>query len=287
MKHLSLILFSFVMILSCTKRDLNDSWQTPVLAAETRANVAYGADVFQKMDVYLPEGRNVDSTKVIVLIHGGAWIEGDKADFAAQMDTLKKRLPGYALVNVNYRLASATANHFPAQEQDIKAALTYLSDHRMEYRLSDKWVLLGASAGGHLALLQAYKYAAPIRPKAVVSFFGPTDMAGMYNAQTTNLTILGMQLLMNGTPASNPVNYQQTSPITFAGPQSMPTLLLHGGVDDIVPVAQSTSLRDKLVANSIPVEYYFFPTEGHGIWSPANTSIAYNKVEAFIRLYAK
>ncbi|MDB5252591.1 MAG: hypothetical protein JWP27_1760 [Flaviaesturariibacter sp.] len=285
MKHLSLLLISFSLLVSCGKKDVNDSWQTPSLAAETRANVAYGTDAFQKMDVFLPAGRNVDSTNVVVLIHGGAWIEGDKADFTAQMDTLKKRLPGYALVNVNYRLASASANHFPTQEQDIKAALTYLYDHRMDYRLSDRWVLLGASAGGHLALLQAYKYASPVRPKAVVSFFGPTDMAGMYNAQTTNLTILGMQLLMNGTPASNPASYQQSSPLTFAGAQSPPTLLLHGGMDDIVPVAQSTTLRDKLATNSIPVQYYFFPTEGHGIWSPANTSIAYGKVEAFIRQY--
>ena len=47
--------------------------------------------------------------------------------------------------------------------------------------ISDKFVLLGASAGGHLSLLHAYKYTTPVKIKAVVDFFGPTDLVDMYN----------------------------------------------------------------------------------------------------------
>ncbi|MCW3074705.1 MAG: alpha/beta hydrolase [Flaviaesturariibacter sp.] len=287
MKQLWTVLFLTALFSACGKRDLNDSWNPALLPAETLKDVAYGTDAKQKMDVYLPAGRNVDSTKVLVMIHGGAWIEGDKADFQAYVDTMKKRLPGYAIFNINYRLAALpTTNPFPTQEMDVKTAINAIFQKKMDYRISDKWVLLGASAGGHLALLQGYKYAAPLKPKAIVSFFGPTDMAGMYAAQTLPMNILGMQLLMGGTPASNPSSYQQSSPINYAGGQSAPTLILQGGADPIVPVAQSTSLRDKLLIASASVEYVFYPTEGHG-WAGANLTHSFDKVSAFLKANVK
>jgi acetyl esterase/lipase len=287
MKQLLVILSLSTLIFACGKRDLIDAWNPAILPAETRLNVSYGADALQKMDVYLPAGRDVDSTKVLVMIHGGAWIEGDKADFQAYVDTLKKRLPGYAIFNINYRLAALpNANPFPTQEMDVKAAMNAIYQSKMEYRVSDKWVLLGASAGGHLALLQGYKHTDPIKPKAIVSFFGPTDMAGMYAAQTSPVAISGMQLLMGGIPESNPASYKQSSPLTYAGIQSAPTLILQGGADPIVPVGQATALRDKLLAANATVEYVLYPTEGHG-WKGANLIHSFNKVTAFLNAHVK
>lgn len=73
---------------------------------------AYGTDATQKMDVFLPEGRSTATTKVVVLIHGGSWSSGDKSDFTDYFDTLKKRVPGYAIFSINYRLATGTTNFF-------------------------------------------------------------------------------------------------------------------------------------------------------------------------------
>jgi acetyl esterase/lipase len=242
-------------------------------------NVAYGNDPLQKMDIYLPAGRT-DTTKVMIMIHGGGWTIGDKSEFDVYIPTVKQRLPGYAIVNMNYRLNSGTTNQFPAQENDVKAALTFIYNKRGEYKISDKFVLLGASAGGHLALLQAYKYTTPVKAKAVVSFFGPTDMAALYNAQV--LFQNALQSLLGGTPASNPSLYQQSSPIFFAGNQSPPTLLLHGGVDPIVPAAQSEALKNKLQTAGVAHQYVFYPSEGHG-FTAATMDDAINKVAAFLR----
>src|SRR5436190_20202373 len=98
MKNWLLVLTVIVTLASCKKEDA-------VLAAQNQANVAYGTDAAQKMDIYLPAGRSGSSTKVIILIHGGGWSTGDKADFNSYVDTLKRRLPGYAIFNINYRLA--------------------------------------------------------------------------------------------------------------------------------------------------------------------------------------
>ena len=112
-----------------------------------------------------------------------AWNSGDKSDFNPYVDSLKKREPSYAIFNVNYRLAN-TPDLFPAQEQDIKAAIEFIYNKRTEYHISDKFVLIGASAGAHLALLQGYKYSFPVKPKAIIDFFGPTDLIEMYNNPT-------------------------------------------------------------------------------------------------------
>lgn len=245
-------------------------------------NVSYGSDARQKMDVYLPAGRNTGTTKVIILIHGGGWMEGDKADFAPYISLVQEKLAGYAIFNINYRLASSGNNLFPAQENDVKAAVEFIYSKRNEYRLSDKFVYLGASAGGHLSLLQAYKYNSPIKPKAVVSFFGPTDLAALYN---TNVLAAAILFQATGTtPGSNSALYQQSSPAAFVNSSAPPTLLLQGGADPLVPPSQATSLQTLLNNVSVPNQYVFYPSEGHG-WTGNNLTDSFNKIAAFLNAH--
>jgi dienelactone hydrolase len=157
------------------------------------------------------------------------WAGGDKSEFATAIPVLQQKLPQYAILNVNYRLANQLTNHFPTQENDVRSALQHIVDAASDYGVSKNIILLGASAGAHLALLQSYKYASPVIPKAVISFFGPSNMAGIYNGQSNTYYKMGLQLLIGGTPTTKPEIFQQASPIYFAGKQKVPTLLLHGG----------------------------------------------------------
>jgi acetyl esterase/lipase len=235
------------------------------------------------MDVYLPAGRSTDSTKMIVMVHGGAWISGDKSDFTFFIPVIQQRFPGYAIANINYRLATTTENHFPTQENDMKAALDYLQQKAADYQVSQKFVLLGASAGAHMALLQAYKYPSP-KIRAVVDFFGPTNMSDLYNFYSSNTTTQGIsQMLMGGTPSSNPFLYQQSSPINFVTSQSCPTIIFHGTADVVVPISESTELKNKLSSLGVPNEFIMYPNVGHEIWPTAIMNDAYNKMETFIK----
>ena len=228
-KNLFLALTAIVVLnASCGK---NDPPPAPATAT-TMTNVSYGTDANQKMDVYLPANRATATTKVIILVHGGAWISGDKADIASFVDTLKRRVPDYAIININYRLATPpSTNVFPTQENDMKAAVDYVYSHRAEYLISDKFVLMGASAGGHLALLQAYKYTTP-KIKAVVDYCGPTDMVAIYNDYAGSpLNQAGIQALMSGTPATNATLYASSSPLTFVNTTSCPTIIFQGSAD--------------------------------------------------------
>ncbi|RYF90693.1 MAG: alpha/beta hydrolase [Chitinophagaceae bacterium] len=249
--------------------------------ATTLFNTAYGSDPLQKADIYLPAGRS-SQTKVIFMIHGGAWTSGDKADFNAFVDTLKRRLPSYAIVNINYRLASGSSNIFPTQENDVKAAVDFIYGKRSEYNISDKFVMMGASAGGHLALLHGFKHTSPVKIKAVVDFFGPSDMVKMHNQPGLLVPPSFISAVMGGTPAQVPQLYQSSSPVNFINAQSAPTIVLQGGLDLLVPVAQSEEVKNRLTQAGVANQYVFYPTGGHGDWDAATFTDAFNKIQAFL-----
>ena len=290
----SLPVFFLVLFTSCGKGDdgAGGGPGTTPVAASTTLNVAYGTDPLQKVDIYLPANRTVTTTKVIILIHGGAWIAGDKNDFVANIDSLKNRIPDYAIFNINYRLAvpgfPTSTNVFPTQENDIKAAVDFIYANRATFLISDKFVLLGVSAGGHLSLLQAYKYQTP-KIKAVIDYCGPTNMVAMYNDYPAgSANQLGIGLLMSGTPATNAALYASSSPLTYAiTANACPTIIFQGTADLTVnATTQSIALRDKLTTNTVANQYVSYTGLGHvDSWTAPTFTDTYNKIQAFLATY--
>lgn len=252
------------------------------LSAQTLLNVPYGSSANQIMDVYLPANRTTTNTKVLILIHGGSWNSGDKSDLAEYVDSFKRRLPDYAFFNINYRLATSATTTFPLQENDVKAAIQFIYDKAGEYNVSQKFVLTGVSAGGHLALLQGYKYASPVKPKAIVSFFGPSDLIEMYNNPTNILVSNALAAVVGKTPAQDSLLYAHSSPINFINASSPPTILFHGGVDPLVRASQSVAVKNKLQTAGVVNSYVFYPGEGHG-WFGANLVDSFDKLQAFLQ----
>jgi len=219
------------------------------------------------------------------MIHGGGWSTGDKADFTVYIDSLKKRLPDYSFFNINYRLSTGGTNIFPAQETDVQAAVRYIYGKASDYQVCNrKFVLMGASAGGHLSMLQGYKDSIPVKPQAIISFFGPSDLLDMYfNPVGGNpLLSLGLAQAVGKTPMQDPAIYLSSSPINFITPGSPPTILLHGGLDPLVSPSQSTSVQAKLALFNIPNQLVFYPTGGHGDWNTATYTDAFNKIQVFL-----
>lgn len=277
MRKILFLVGSLFLLISCNK----DNTSSPAKPQdETILNVSYGTDTSQKMDVYLPGVRSSDTTKSIIMIHGGAWTSGDKADFTTYVPSLKKRLPGYAVFNINYRLATTTSNTFPTQENDVRRAVNFVLSRASEYKInSTKLILLGASSGAQLALLQAYKNP-DTKIRAVVDLFGPTDLVALYNSYS-GVTQFALANIVGGTPASNLAAYSQASPLNYVSAQSPPTILFHGGKDDVVPLVQSTNLKNKLAGFNITYLMYVYPNEGHG-WFGIPLEDTFDKIAAFL-----
>lgn len=267
--------------LSSCKQKPQSFAEEKALPAQTYLNIAYGSDSLQKLDIYLPANRSTATTKSLVLIHGGGWTSGSKSDFIGYIDSLKARLPHYAIFNINYRLVNG-GNLFPAQEEDVKAAIDFIVNHVDEYSISkDKISLLGFSAGAHLALLQAYKNPSP-RINAVIDYFGPTDLVAMYQKPWHPLVPMALQMITGQSPETGRSIFEASSPALFVSRQSPPTLILHGGKDVVVNVSQSRLLAQKLENLGVAHELHLYPKEGHGRWYGKALSSSFDRIEGFL-----
>lgn len=223
----------------------------------------YGSHLKQNMDVYLPAGRSSAKTPLLVYIHGGAWIDGDKSEFLQIKSLVEKEFPDFAFVSLNYRLFdfATKTNGISEQEQDIISAFNYIESQLANWNISGKMVISGASAGGHLALLHAFKNNFSDL-KAAVAFFPPTDLAALYGFN--NLTNLGLEALLGGTPDATPTNYHDSSPVNFVDAQDVPTIFFHGNMDPVVPISQSLLLEDVLQAKNVRHRFTVVAGQGHG-----------------------
>lgn len=220
------------------------------------------------LDAYLPEDRD-RNTKVIVYIHGGSWVQGDKTEFPRQLieELVGKRK--YALASLNYRLVKDGTNRFPAQIEDIKKALAFISANALEYTYDgNRYALIGASAGAHLAMLYAYGYDSLKQVKTVVDIFGPVDL-GDENVRKPGLESNDIIVNFLGTADKDAPIVKRSSPYTYlTAASAVPTLIFHGKADELVNVGQSEKLYAKLQQLGIPSQMKLYPGEKHELRPP-------------------
>jgi len=281
-KASKLLLLSFVIFLqSCS----DDTGPIPTTLEATQfLNEAYGNDATQNYDIYLPKDRTTD-TPVIIMVHGGFWSAGDKADMNLLVSIARNTSSEFAIVNTNYRLATQTSNRHPTQINDLSSLISELETKKEDYQISNNYFFIGVSAGAHLSLLYSYQTDTNHKVKAVCSIVGPTDFLDPAYINSTNplFQIVGEQFL-GDTFANNPTLYENTSPITHVDALDAPSILFYGGADDLIPVSQATRLRDKLTAVNVPVEYTLFPNVGHDL-NGANFNEIAAKINAFFEQY--
>ena len=266
-----LVFATVSLSISCAGRSARSK---PFLSAEEMIDQPYGEHDKQKFDIYLPEGRSAESTPVLFVIHGGGWAYGTKSDYNYWIDIIKEDIPHMAFVSVGYRLADGKemTNQFPAQEEDIKACVEYVMNNRLKYGISDRFVLSGASAGAHLALLQAYKHGSgSYKPAGVVSIIGPANMSNVFE-QIMATDDLNKETFFNwfvdavgGTPEEKPELCYTSSPVNYVASDSPPTLLLYGDIDPIVPRQQADELAAKLTEFGVEHTYRLYPGIGHNV----------------------
>ena len=250
-------------------------------------DTAFGTDPKQKMDIYLPAGRTA-ATKVIVLIHGGGWESGDKVELNYYKNLLRLKWPEAAIANINYRLTSNPAIHYTEIMSDITSAVNLMVNNKVNFMVSDTLTMVGASAGGHLAMLYTYKYNSNNYVKAVADYFGPAKLSdwSWYNSYNIFLGKYIKDILIPFNNAAWNISlYDSNSPYAVATASSKPTIIFHGTIDVIVPLYQSQWMRGQLNTLGVPNEYYEY-VDGHG-FNTTNTDDAMNKTVAFFKAHLR
>ncbi|HEY9674968.1 MAG TPA: alpha/beta hydrolase [Waterburya sp.] len=195
------------------------------------------------LDIYQPP--QVGKYPAIVVIYGGAWQRGSPSENAEFNRYMADR--GYVIWAIAYR--HAPRYRFPAQVEDVQAALAFIQQHASEYETDlERIALLGRSAGAHLAMLAAYRPDAP-RIRAVVNYYGPVNLTkGYYDLpQPDPINIRAvLQAFLGGSPDELPELYRQASPISYVTQLQPPSLLVYGGQDHIVQAKFGRDLGDRL-----------------------------------------
>lgn len=198
---------------------------------------------------------------VVVFLHGGGWLRGSRRVFtpgigpAASFDRIVAA--GFAVASCEYRLSGEAL--FPAQLDDVAAALAWLHAHGLEYGVdASRLVLWGVSAGATLAALTGL---ARDDVRGVVDWFGPADLLTMAEHATGEPPAETREARWLGAPATEiPDAALRASPMAQVRAGSPPFHISHGTADEHVPFVQSEAFVRALRAAGADVEFH--PVEG-------------------------
>jgi len=235
------------------------------------------------LDLYLPpEGSRPNP--LVIYAHGGSFHAADSRfilgidDFPAALASLAAR--GYAVASVNYRLSGEA--HFPAQIQDVKAAIAFLRANAAKYHIDPaRAVAWGVSSGGQLAALVAESCgkaefaplpsnSRPILPdvarvqaahvsdcvQGAVIWYGDMDL----NREAPDPAL---EPFLGCSPCGK-AELAATSPINFVTTATPPMLLVNGIADPAIPVAEAAAMARRLTEAGVPVQTLLIPDVGHG-----------------------
>lgn len=252
-------------------------------------DVKYGPDKRNTMNVFVPKGAN-EKTPFVLFIHGGAWVSGDKNDVGVVQLALGGA--GIASAAINYRYASDTV-HYPQLMNDVKSAIDYIIEHDNDWGINaNKMAIGGISAGAHMALLYAYHYDSGNHINSVISMAGPVDMTNVdfLNGATILKLIDGANKMVGakyeiGKPV--PSQFQDASPIKYV--KNVPTLIIHGTGDMVVPYAQAELLVGTMKQKGYTYDLLTVDGANHdlGLGNQATAKRIADKVVSWVKEYSK
>ena len=245
----------------------------PARAVEVLSDLSYaspGGD-HNVLDLYLPDPAPDATVPTVLFIHGGGWSKGDKADDAAFHTATAQA--GYPVVACNYTLSSPGAPSYPQAVFDVKAVVRWIREEGGAHGLSPRIVAVGASAGGHLALMLGTTAGVPaFEPQpaptggygvdAVVSFFGPADL--VYHMQHDAQHDAVEQFLGLTFSDATEAEFEAASPIAYVSASSAPTAFYHGRLDHTVPVEESERMNAALRDAGVWSQLTTVADAGHG-----------------------
>ncbi|MDR1107877.1 MAG: alpha/beta hydrolase [Spirochaetaceae bacterium] len=231
-------------------------------------DLSYGSHERNVVDISVPGAA---SSGVILFIHGGIWMYGDKSNCPVFLDAFRDR---FVVASMSHRYIDETI-HINDLEDDVAAAVAYIREFcGSRQQEAGKLIIMGHSSGAHLAMLYAYKQhgTSPIPLAFCVDMAGPADMgdvAYLYNFKKLGWEKLFYQLAEKaaghhivdgditeeGYSESGKRILAAISPINFASADSPPTIIAHDAADALVPYANSTALNS--VFNVYGVDHNF------------------------------
>ena len=290
---LSLILIMAILVLSvsCEKRPKQTVTERSEYILYT--DVQYGDALRHYLDICIPKSA-VKSEGIIFYIHGGGWISGDKEVYRDRMISDAKN--GYISASINYRYADGKKVLCDDILDDITASMIKTCEIAYEHGLNIKKAMFaGGSAGGHLALMYAYTRVndTSVLPVAVASYSGPAVLydENFYNTQYVDdikkmISCISGTNLTKMTVEEEREKLSDASPLIYVTESTVPTLICHGMLDDVVPYSNAETLYNALIACGVRTDFVVYDHSGHGLEAdPDMATLAEELFYAYVEEY--
>ena len=249
-----------------------------------------------RLDIYRSRLAPPAGAPVMVYIHGGAWVMGDKREQGKPM-MYELVARGWVCVAINYRLSPKAV--WPAHIVDAKKAVAWVRSHIADYGGDPSFIAVsGGSAGGHLSALLALTPGDPaFQPgfeeadtsvNACVPFYGVMDLTASDEAAQlygNELRRLLERYVMQAGALEHPEIFRAASPTYRVQADAPPFFVLHGQNDTLVPVAMARAFVDALrAASRAPVAYAELPLAQHAfdVLASLRCQATTNGVAAFL-----
>lgn len=235
------------------------------------------------LDLYRLKGKTYSQAPLLIFIHGGGYVGGDKQGILrrnADVFGPLLREHGYLVASVNYRLCTSLGAKLLDCSTDCKDAVRFLAKHSSKYGIdARRTAAMGASAGGSLALLlpltkdddlrgDAELAKQPSHVTCAVSWFGCTDFSQLDLVKEFHAQKVSQRMPVLFTSASDKIlrECELVSPAWYLKRDAakVPLLLVHGENDATVPLSQSTWLDGEARKLGAPVTLVVVKKAGHG-----------------------
>lgn len=248
-------------------------------------------DIWARQDTMAGSGA-----PVLIQVHGGAWMVGDKRQNQAYplMAHLAER--GWVCVSISYRLSPRAT--WPDHIVDVKSAIGWVKANIADYGGDPGWIAItGGSAGGHLSSLAALTPNDPnFQPgfeevdtsvRCAVPFYGVYDWTNRDGTSRADMLQVFERQIVKLTYVDNEAIYDQASPMSHVRPDAVPMFFIHGTNDSLAPVEQARSMVDLLrKESSNPVVYAELPGAQHAfdLFGSSRTWATVDAVERFLNV---
>ncbi|TQV71130.1 alpha/beta hydrolase [Aliikangiella marina] len=234
--------------------------------------VNYGLDPLQHVSIWTRD-KNLGKTPLVVLIHGGCWLNAFDKTHTNAMSTALSRA-GFTVMSIEYRRTGDEGGGWPGTYHDIMSGLRLIPKLDKYFVDNSSFVIMGHSAGGHLALLAGSRWQKQKQfnseLKAVIGLAAITDVKRY--SEGTNSCQSATTKFMGGDYSSQKANYDSANPINQ--PMFVNTILMQGDKDSIVPLEYASFLGK--------VEKKVFSGVGHFDWVHPG-SVAFQEVLTVLR----
>jgi acetyl esterase/lipase len=272
-------------------------YEKPLKPNETRSYLTIGGEK-QLMDIFYPKTKSSKPSVPVILVHGGAFIEGNRTQVGYASKWFADH--GYTVFSIDYPLAKDNRHTWETAVNSVVTSMAFIERNFGKFNIDpNKMIIVGGSAGAALVMqadlglrkgfAKSYDSLHPKFPAAVIAIYPPVSLSELWKKMEEKKSIDlrdAARKYLGGSPSEFPRRYLQLNLIDQLSKGISPTLIVAGEIDHVVNVEATRTFVKKAEEMKLPVSYVEIPYGEHVFDANSNSisgQIEWYKIGEFLK----